>query len=285
MDENEFLAELKSIDSKVLLECIKQCFPKWGELFNGISEVYYYTDLKALVNGIFKYDNKICLWASRWTHLNDSEEFKIGLSKFKFLEKSEFSWVKKCVLRRLKNTHLISFSEYKDILPMWKMYGDGGNGVMLIFDTKELLKEWTSQMYPCMYTNTKAYNQTLDMIYGFFDNPSFSSLTDVQKRYVLIWMIILLVSTTKKDDYAYEKEIRLIGLGNTAWGNVYKQEYRVVRNTIIPYVEAFMPKESLKGVCLGPLVNSELNQKTLKEFLHNKGYDNVEVYGSKINYR
>ena len=68
-------------------------------------------------------------------------------------------------------------------------------------------------------------------------------------------------------------------------GKKYEQKYRVANGVIIPYVEAFMPKESLKGVCLGPLVKSEVNQNTLKEFLCNKGYENVEVSGSDINYR
>lgn len=285
IEKEDFLREIESIEPKVLIKCLNLFFPKWGKMITKTDEIYYYTGLDTLINGLFKTSEEICLWASRWDSMNDPEEFRVGMKEFRFLEEEGTVWVKDAILRRLKQSHLISFSEYKDFLPMWKMYGDGGRGVMLIFDFKELFKEWGGQLHPCMYKGTKAYNQSVDEIYHFSNNSDYNILSDNQKIFMLIHMLTLFLSISKNLDYVYEKEVRITGIGDGADGKKYEQKYRVANGVIIPYVEAFMPKGSLKGVCLGPLVKSELNEKNLKEFLRDKGYVNVEVSVSNINYR
>ena len=285
IEKEDYLREIGNIDPKVIIKCLNLFFPKWGKMMTRTDEIYYYTGLDTLINGIFKTSEEICLWASRWDFMNDPEEFRVGMKEFRFLEEEGTVWVKDAILRRLKQSHLISFSEYKDFLPMWKMYGDGGRGVMLIFDFKELFKKWGGHLHPCMYKGTKVYNQSVDAIYHFTKNSDYSFLSDSQKIYILIAMLTLFVSISKNLDYVYEREVRITDMENETDGKKYEQKYRVANGVIIPYVEAFMPKESLKGVCLGPLVKSEVNQNTLKEFLCNKGYENVEVSGSNINYR
>lgn len=285
IEKEDFLREIENIDPKVIIKCLNLFFPKWGKMMTRTDEIYYYTGLDTLINGIFKTSEEICLWASRWDFMNDPEEFRVGMKEFRLFEEEKYAWVKDAILKRLKQSHLISFSEYKDFLPMWKMYGDGGRGVMLIFDFNELFKQWGGQLHPCMYKGTKVYNQSVDELYHFFSNSDYNCLSDNQKIYVFIHMLSLFVSISKNLDYVYEREVRITDIGNGAVRKKYEQKYRVANGVIIPYVEAFMPKESLKGVCLGPLVNSELNQNTLKELLQNKGYDNVEVFGSEINYR
>jgi hypothetical protein len=283
MEKSDFERETKRIGLRVWADVVSRCFPSWTKLLQSDGELYYYTTLDALVNGILNSENGVCLWASRCSHLNDPEEMNVGLSEFEIL--GELDWARNSVKNVMNCNHSISFSEYKDYLPMWKMYGDGGNGVMLVFGTQELMKKWHGMLQPCMYKGTKEYNTSIESISNLQGNTELTKLTTIQKQIIMTKMIQMFVLVTKNDDYLYEKEVRITGLGNPQFQQECEQKYRVTNNTIIPYVEAIMPKESLKGVCLGPLVKSELNQNTLKEFLRDKGFDNVEVSVSNINYR
>ena len=238
--------------------------------------------MNAIINGIFKYDGKACIWASRWSHLNDPQEVEIGLKEL--ANHGTPVWVIDSVRQSLKTSHSISFSGYQDVLPMWKMYGDGGNGAMLIFNTKLLLEKWEGQIQPCIYKNTPQYDSTIEKLFHPESNTDLDLLSPAQKTFTWFQMLQMFVSILKTSDYSYENEARLVGLGNVYFGDKCEQKYRLSRGTIIPYVEAFMPKESLVGICLGPCVDSS-NKETLEEFLKNKGYDNVIVTKSQIHYR
>lgn len=282
MKKDTIKKEFENIDSQIWVKIARRCFKGWETMRSSQEYLYYYTDMNAVVNGIFKYDNKICLWASRWTHLNDPREVKIGLEEL--YNQGTPDWVIDDVLQSLKTSHSISFSCYNDILPMWKMYGDGGNGAMLVFDMKVLLKKWGGLLQPCIYKNTPEYTYLKDMFFHPELHPELDALSSAQKTVIWFKLGQMFASVLKNDDYYYENEVRLVGLGNIFFGEKCEQKYRFSSGKIVPYVESFMPKESLKRICLGPLVDSS-NIETLKEYLQNKGYDNVCVTGSKIHYR
>lgn len=282
MNALEINNELENMDSQIWAKIARRCFKGWEKMRETQKELYYYTDLNAIINGIFKYDDKVCIWASRWSHLNDPQEVKIGLEEL--AKHGTPSWAVDDVLKSLKTSHSISFSSYKDVLPMWKMYGDGGNGAMIVFDTIKLLEKWSGLLQPCIYKNTPQYNSLLESFFNPEIHPEFVKLSATQKTLVWFQLSQMFASVLKSDDYIYEKEARLVGLGNVYFGDKREQKYRLSGGKIIPYVEAFMPKESLVGICLGPCVDSS-NIETLKEYLQNKGYDNVYVTGSEIHYR
>ena len=282
MNTIEIKNELEKMDSQIMVKIARRCFKGWETMRDTQKELYYYTDMNALVNGIFKYDDKICLWASRWSHLNDPQEVKIGLEELANHDTPD--WAVDDVLQSLKTSHSISFSGYNDILPMWKMYGGGGTGAMLAFDTKILIEKWGGLLQPCIYKNTPQFETAKEALFHPESHPEYIQLSSTQGIVVWFQLMQMFASILKSDDYNYENEARLVGLGNVYFDEKREQKFRVSGGIIIPYVEAFMPKESLKYICLGPLVDSS-NKETLEEFLLNKGYDNVVVTTSKIHYR
>ena len=282
--EEEYIIETNRLDPQIMETELKRCFPESERLLMEQDELYYYTDINAFVNGILRNREDICLWASRWSHLNDPEELNTGINELKSIFPKELNWMIDGIKERMKKNHSISFSVYRDYLPMWKMYGDNGRGLMLTFDTKELVKLWGGLLQPCLYKGSKEHIVSKESILNTKVYPYLSGLT-TQQQYAMIWLLQIFVSITKNQEYDYEKEVRLIGVGNNYLGNNEMQRFRVSNNQIIPYVEVFIPNVALKNVCLGPLVKSELNEETLKEFLRFKGYDTVEVSTSNIHYR
>ena len=274
--------ELECLDSQLWRHIARRCFKGWEDMREKQKELYYYTDLNALINGVFKYTDNVCIWASRWSHLNDPDEVKIGLEELR--ANGTPDWTVDGVFQSLKKSHSISFSGHYDILPMWKMYGNGGYGATLIFDTKVLIDEWKGLLQPCIYKNTPQFDYLKEFFFHPELHPEFAQLSSAQRTVVWFRLSTMFVSIIKANDYLYEKEFRLVGLGNEYFGDKREQKYRFSDNKIIPYVEALMPKSSLKGICLGPLVDSS-NKETLEEYLQNKGFDDIVVSTSKIHYR
>lgn len=281
MDVTEIKDELKSIEPH-LVSIARRCFGNWEEMRDSQEDLYYYTDLNTLLTGILKQKDKISLWASRFSHLNDSEEIKIGLEELR--NQKIPNDVVDAFLQMVKLNHSISFSAHHDNLPMWKMYGNGGRGAMLIFDTKELIDQWGGLLQPCIYTHSEQFTTTIEMLFHPESHSEFEQFSVTQKSLVGLHLLPMFISILKNNDYFYEKEIRLVGLGNPFFDKEREQLFRLSNGKIIPYVETFMSKKALKGICLGPLVDSS-NKETLEEFLKNKGYDKVVVTQSKIHYR
>lgn len=282
MNAFEIKNEIENIDSQIMVKIARRCLKGWEMMRNTQKELYYYTDMNALINGIFKYNDRICLWASRWSHLNDPQEVKIGLEELAYQGTPD--WTVDGVLQSFKTSHSISFSGDNDTLPMWKMYGNGGTGAMLVFNTKELIEKWGGLLQPCIYKNTDMFDSVKEALFHPESHPEFFELSEAQRILVWFQLIQMFASVLKSEDYHYENEYRLVGIGNIYFDEKREQKFRLSAGMIVPYIEAFMPKDSLKGICLGPLVNVS-NKETLEEFLHHKGYDNVVVTTSKIHYR
>lgn len=283
--DEKYIVNFNKLNPVTVDKIAEWCFPEWLNTLNEQDELYYYTDINALVKGILKDRNQVCLWASRYSHLNDPSEIVASIDELKTALPIEGKCLVNNVSRLVQNNHSISFSVYPDFLPMWKMYGDGGKGVMLSFDTKELVKKWGGSLQPCIYRGSEEYKQTKGRILNIKSLPELNELSAELQQTLKMFMLQLFVSIAKNNEYQYEKEVRLIGRGNRYFGDDSRQQYRVANNQIIPYVEAIMPLESLKGICFGPLSKSELNEETLRELLANRGFDNVEVSSSKIHYR
>lgn len=282
----EYIINFNRLNPTIVDKIAEWCFPEWLNTLNKQDKLYYYTDINALVNGILEDRNNICLWASRYSHLNDPTEITASIQELKKVLPQEDKCLIDNVSRMIKNNHSISFSVYPDFLPMWKMYGNGGKGVMLTFDTMEIVKQYRGLLQPCLYRGSEDYEQTKERVLDILSHPELKELAGELQQTVRMFMLQLFVSTAKNNEYLYEKEVRLIGLGNSFFGdNSRRQQYRVSNNQIIPYMKVDIPSSAIKGVCLGPLAKSELNKETLEEFLLYKGYDNVKVSTSNIQYR
>lgn len=276
------LDEIKRIDKESFFNYMKKTFFKFKELMN-VEELYYYTDTSALINGILR-PNEVCLWASRWSYLNDTKEILNGIEEIKNWGAPDY--LIDGLSKMNEPSHIISFSLAKDSLPMWSMYGDGGTGVMIIFDTKELLKHYGGLIQPCLYSNSEYEIAVKEQLLNPSPIDSFwSSLSYSQQIYVLFIQSLYYVALRKDYHYDYEKEIRVLGIGNPFLDSKKENKYRFRKNKIVPYIEELIPKTALKGVCFGPLAEYELSKKALIEIFEKYNYYNVTITKSEIPYR
>lgn len=113
-------------------------------------KLYHYTSKEGFLGII---ENKM-LWASEILYMNDGKETYVAFEIFKELLKEDKNTdIKKkidCLDEEFQNllfkefrgfeTYVISFSEKKDDLNMWRAYGDDGFGICIEFDSCNLLE-------------------------------------------------------------------------------------------------------------------------------------------------
>lgn len=285
MDNSDLLEVYKSIEGR-LFQWVCNVFSEFGKLQNATS-LYYYTDMNALINGIIvpnpEVGKEICLWATKWSHLNDKEEIIAGLRQLKKILPND---VVGLFQQLTANNHSISFSLEKDFLPMWSMYGRNGGGVMLEFDVKGLLDLYGEKLMPCVYEHTLYSEEVLQKLRSMEYGDDFVSLSDKQK--VLATAIIgqMFLGVFKNSSFKYEREVRIVAIGNPHGyeSKVRMEKYRVRDGVLTPYLEEFIPKSCLKTIWLGPTVDKKLSRETLQAFLNSRNVK-VDVKCSKIPFR
>lgn len=278
---SDFLKLIESIDKEGLIQYISKTFFNLDDLVKH-DELYYYTDVSTLLTGILRTD-EICLWASRWSYLNDTQEILNGIEEIKSWNVPDY--LPNGLLQLNDLGHVVSLSMAKDSLPMWNMYGNGGKGVMIVFDTMELLKQFDDRIQPCLYSNSEYEIAVKEKLMNPIEDAFWLSLTDDQKRYVLIILSMYFVNFRKDHHYDYEKEVRIFGIGNPYYDTEKEIKYRYGKDKIIPYVEEKIPKSALKGICFGPIAEYDLSKKALIEFLEKHNYKDVTITKSEILYR
>ena len=158
-----------------------------------ISNVYHYTSLETffkLLDGI--QDDNFIMYASRISDLNDSSELKYGFRKIwkllpyledmigvkneyrlsKLPEKdnsiSEEVFLKELIKNVIASRYapfVLSFSEHKDYLPMWSLYGSHGNGVALGFKMQYTFVDNNNKIWDLTKWDNKMPH-TLKISYG-----------------------------------------------------------------------------------------------------------------------
>ena len=119
---------MDNFETQEIFNSIKDKLSNWASnVFNEfyglqkLASLYYYTDMNALVNGIIvpepEVNREICLWATKWSHLNDSQENYIALDMLKDVFKNNLE-VYNAFVSLSGDNHSISFSKEKDYLPM-----------------------------------------------------------------------------------------------------------------------------------------------------------------------
>lgn len=175
-----------------------------------LGSLYYYTDMNALVNGIIvpnpEANKEICLWATKWSHLNDKEENQAALN---VLQGALNDDVFNSFVILSDDNHSISFSKEQDSLPMWSMYGSRGGGVMLEFDVQKLLKIYGARLMPCVYLNTDYYNSVCANLFEFHFDDAFEHLSQHQKVLAVSILTQMFIGVTKNPAFHYENEVRI----------------------------------------------------------------------------
>lgn len=268
-----------------------------------VTTIYHYTTIEALTNGIIVNkavkDKEICLWASNCEYMNDPDEVKSG---YQFLNKivgsyldnkenlpdvSEYDYTIK------DKIFITSFSTQNDSLPMWKMYGKDGKGIVLGIDKEIISKVYEPLIYKCIYNSDKHIREISQIL-----NPkkitrdsNIDNSGELEKGLEtalsgIIGVINDILTTlaysiflVKNEDYSYEDEIRLFTIAEK---NI---AFRCKNDLIIPYINIFLPKEALKEVWIGPTSDLIRTKKSLRTFLDAKGFNNVKIFKSNIHYR
>lgn len=292
--------------------------------------VYHYTSLDVffkILDGIK--NNQLIFYASRVYELNDSTELLYGLKKiWKWLPQIEkelsinddrYKLSKigtdnelmsgifpKIILDGLKkskiNPFVISFSNDKDSIPMWNMYGDKGNGVALGFDLQLEFKKDHSEFldltnmdgrpfsFSMSYGNYKPKDAALRFVkieYSNYYNKvgGFANIEDIINKQLDLIDKIAFISALllKHSSFSYERESRLF---YNIIGNLNDIKFRTnSKGNVIPYVEAPIPLSLLKKIIVGPCCNASQVKKTIDLKFQQIGKDNIKIENSKVPYR
>lgn len=269
--------------------------------------VYHYTTLDAL-KGIVK-DN-ICLWATRYDHLNDPHEqiwAKSTVTEYcqqhpfkDFLPEHNFEeWF-------AKDTFILSLCDIPDYRNMWRLYCNDGKGVCLALDSAILseVSHKNTQNNPqhtydvfesVLYSSKKGINSAIEYWRqkGVFNHNPDEPIDELMNLCAFI----------KDEDFDIENEIRYARIKELshvkAFYNPDKEggvEYKFYKDDtdvkyrrrgdieIIPYIELNFPAETLKAITIGYQYKYDEVEPLIRNLLNKSGnhYKDVEIKGSDL---
>ena len=226
--------------------------------------------------------------------MNDKSEYKCAWDTF---IKADYSDAE--MEEQMDRAYIMSCSPSanKDNLEMWRLYGDDGKGVCLIFDVEEKYQPFILAHIVYDYTrddkkkiNDKRWSLLKELVEGLYEIGLPLKLASQNKWFSLM----------KSGDYCYEQEIRLLYI-EPEGDHASKQWVLTKTNSIFnPFMQFdLLPKTEdggiviplrLKGIILGPKCpEKEINVKQLDNMLRRDSELkklNIEVSESEItNYR
>ena len=283
--------------------------------------IYHYTTLQTLNNLLNNYNNSndkrnFIFWASSVYTMNDETEMLYGwdvvLNNLKlyenensvpietrlssYMERIKESSISEIIMQHFyheeKTPFAISFSEVRDSLTMWHMYGGHGNGVCLCFDEHNLYtKDDRMLLYPLLnvlYINQTVNDEITHSILSHVLTQEYehylksTSKNDLEKIQSIAVILQFLSAYIKHDAYFWEKEKRLVAIARNMEESVH---FRVSpKESIIPYVQIPIPCNSLKEIIIGPCLHSDVVQNGLHLHLSVSHLD-IPLSCSKIPYR
>lgn len=268
--------------------------------------VFHYTTLDAL-KGIIS--NDICLWATRYDHLNDPHEQiwakEVVLSYCSQLPEAIDLTYEHYEKWFAKYSFILSLCELPDYRNMWRLYCNDGVGVCLAFDDNVLLKlsQENTQKDPLhnfdvynnvIYSSQKGIKTTVDYwlksgVFKRFSNEPADELMNMcafikdddfnieyEKRYARIKdnAIIKMQYNAKREEHV---ETKLIP-------DISDVKYRMRGNEVVPYIELHFPASVLKGITIGYKYDYEGMKPHIQKILDSHGdqFKHVEINSSTL---
>lgn len=269
--------------------------------------VYHYTTLEAMISII---GSDVCMWATRYDHLNDPHEqiwakdiiidYCYKNYEMKSLTLEEFSVI------YAKFSYILSFCDIPDYRNMWRLYCNDGLGVCLAFDG-DLLEEISmknsfndpshcNDKYRHVYYSSK--NEISNAVERLKNEEVFKRLTsELEEQFMNMCPFI------KDDDFDIENEVRYARIKGNYKCDVFLNpdnvreiktkghedkegvKYRIRGNKeIIPYIEIHFPKETLKKVIVGYQYDFEDAKLLINSHLkrYSGEYDHVHIEPSLL---
>lgn len=216
---------------------------------------------------------KVCFLATHYKYLNDPSEYQWGLGQIK----------SKCADFNTDETELfiLSLSKQCDFLPMWNMYAQNGNGVMLeVSNLASSCFEYSFMMANCEYDIEK-----IDLHSNLRLHERYKNSNDKFKQKLGRSWEKMLPAVIKHPAYKYEDEVRLI------FNKLDNEEvfFRERKGILIPCVKRTFDKSFIKSITLGPMLmeQKEKAKESLQMFLYQNKYESLidKIYFSSVPYK
>ena len=189
-----------------------------------------------------------------------------------------------------------SFSTDSDNLTLWNNYAKGKSytGYNIGFDKKNLISEMTENNYLPVYGSViydkKKQEKIIHAIFKkwnmLFERASKSKKANKVKLFDIMFELIDILSIVsiffKNPQFKNEKEYRIV-MVNTFGTENSKPTGIVEKNGLfVPYLEYKFSKNSVKSINIGPTFDENIFYTSTNRMLLNFGYEDKEVYRSKI---
>jgi hypothetical protein len=276
--------------------------------------IYHYTKPEKLLNilsgGTIRFSNAL--------YLNDKEEIAYSykliihlVDEFDDLELNPDLFDKVKNHFRNKYKHIVdgsndfvnkleyfttSFSTESDNLTLWNNYAKGKSytGYNIGFDKKKLISEMIENNYLPVYGSViydkKKQEKIIHAIFKkwnmLFERALKSKKSNQVKLFDIMFELIDILSIVsiffKNPQFKNEKEYRIV-MVNT-FGNKNSKPTGVVEKNglFVPYMEYKFSKDSVKSINIGPTFEENIFYTSTNRMLLNFGYEDKEVYRSKI---
>jgi hypothetical protein len=265
--------------------------------------LYHYTSINTLKNILYKSDGKdfFILRGTDIGYLNDVTEYSSAQEiMFDILKEYEETLPEdenkhlsdklgENFFRRLATNFgltttpfITSFSEHRDSLPMWSMYGRNGDGVAIgcqkITLENPLFGNWGICTYNAEFFKKKM-SKTFDDLYKRIEISPNGKL-----KYTggLINDLGVYFSILKDKAYEYEQEWRLVMSRSK---NDKEIHFQNSDKLLKPYIENEFPKSAMKEIIIGPCTDKELSRNSIGGLLRRTGYSTDSTKDNFVNVR
>lgn len=189
-----------------------------------------------------------------------------------------------------------SFSTESDNLTLWNNYAKGKNytGYNIGFDKNKLVEEMDKNNYlPIFGSVIYDKNKQVKIIHAIFKkwNMLFeralkSKKTNGVKLFDILFELIDVLSIVsiffKNPQFKNEHEYRIVIVN--VFGTLNSKPTNIVEKNglFVPYLEYNFSKESVKSINIGPTFDENIFYTSTNRMLLNFGYEDKEVFRSKI---
>lgn len=274
--------------------------------------IYHYTKPEKLLNilscGALRFSNAL--------YLNDKEEIAYSyrlivrlIDETEELNQDLFSKIRNHFTNKYK--HIVdgdndfenkleyfttSFSTDNDNLTLWNNYAKGKNytGYNIGFDKKKLITEMTKNDYlPIFGSVIYDKQKQIKIIHAIFKkwNMLFERALNCKKTnevklfdilFELIDVLSIVSIFFKNPQFENEHEYRIV-IVNVFGAEGSKPTGVVEKNGLfVPYLEYKFSKDSVSSINIGPTFDENIFYTSTNRMLLNFGYQDIEVYRSKI---
>lgn len=275
--------------------------------------IYHYTKPEKLLNilasGTLRFSNAL--------YLNDKEEIAYSYKLIVDLIDTEAQNLNSDLFEKIRNhfsnkyKHIVdgyndlvnkleyfttSFSTESDNLTLWNNYAKGKNytGYNIGFDKNKLVEEMDKNNYlPIFGSVIYDKNKQIKIIHAIFKkwNMLFERAlkckkTNEVKLFDILFELIDVLSIVsiffKNPQFKNEHEYRIVIVN--AFGAPNSKPTNIVEKNglFVPYLEYNFSKESVKSINIGPTFDENIFYTSTNRMLLNFGYEDKEVFRSKI---